>query len=279
MARRKQPPGAKPYRSPSQLDTICRCGEQYRRIYLEGERAPPGIDQARGTAVHACAAVNFRQKMRTGRDLKVKEFKEIAAESFDAECAGGISVGPEVGNVSVALGQTRDLVVDMAEVHAREQAPAYERPRFVEQEFRIELPGTHDALGIIDLATEDGIVADFKTSRKKKSQKDADGSTQLTMYAAGHVQLAGEMPTDLRLDTIAATSAKISRQVLSTERGPADFDALAARINAVNNAIEKGVFLPAPPEAWQCSPRWCGFFHQCVFTQGQSLRKEKKDDE
>lgn len=276
MARRKQPAGSKPYLSPSQIDMICRCGEMYRRAYIEKDRCPPGIAQARGTAVHQAAAVNFRQKIKTGVDLPVEDFKGIAAESFDAEIAGGVSVGPEVGNVSTAIGDEKDLVVDMAELHARDQAPDYQ-PVFVEQEFRIELPGKFDALGIIDMADDRKRVVDLKTSKRKKRQSEADASTQLTQYAAGHVQLTGELPSESRLDVIVGTKTTVSRQVLASQRGTADFNALANRINAVARAIETGTYLPVEPGNWVCSPQYCGFFNNgCPYINSE--RKEKMSD-
>lgn len=274
MARRKQPAGSKPYLSPSQLDMACRCGEQYRRAYVEKDRCPPGIAQARGTAVHTAAAENFRQKITSGRDISIEDFKGIAAEAFDCEISGGISIGADDGNISVAIGEERDLVVDLAELHGRVQAPDYRRPVLVEAEFRIELPGPFDALGIIDLADDRRIVADLKTSRRKKKQADADSSAQLTMYAAGHKQLTGELPTEARLDVAVGTKTEAVRQVLSTERGPADFAALAARINAVAKAIEAGVFLPVDPGSWVCSPRYCGYFNNgCPYVNSERRAK------
>lgn len=270
MARKEH--AGKAYLSPSQLEMICRCGESYRRRYIEKEICPPGIDQARGTAVHEVASVNFRQKITSGRDLRADDARMVAAESFDAQIAGGVSVGPDVGNVDVAIGATRDLVVDMAYVHITQQAPDYERPVLVEAEFRIELPGPYDALGIIDLADDQKRVTDFKTSKRSKSQADADSSVQLTMYSCGHQQLTGEPAAECRLDTVVATKTKIGRQVVTTERGPADYSALAARMNVVASAIAAGTFLPVDTGSWVCHPRYCGYWHDCVFVQGQRER-------
>lgn len=40
------------YLSVSQLDTFTRCGEQFRRRFMEGECIPPGIAARIGSGVH-----------------------------------------------------------------------------------------------------------------------------------------------------------------------------------------------------------------------------------
>jgi hypothetical protein len=45
-----------------------RCGEQYRRRYLENEIIPPGISARIGSGVHKAAEINFRAKIQTGED-------------------------------------------------------------------------------------------------------------------------------------------------------------------------------------------------------------------
>ena len=45
-------PDEKPYLSPSQMGMYCRCGEQYRRRYIEKEIIPPGFALIKGGSVH-----------------------------------------------------------------------------------------------------------------------------------------------------------------------------------------------------------------------------------
>ena len=256
----------KPHLSASQLDMISRCPEQWRRRYLEGEIIPPGIAALKGKAVHRPAEVNFRQKIETHDDLPVEEFRGLAAAAFEAECLGGYLLTPEEEGRgrSVVLGEAKDATVKMAEFHANNQAPDYQ-PEFVEQQFRIALPGAHDLIGVIDMADDARRVVDLKTAGKAKSQSDADGSLQLTAYAAGYRVLAGEPPAELRLDTIVQTVKTTRRDVVTTSRGPADFRALAARLNVVERQIESGIFPPAPAGAWWCSTKFCGYARSCPF--------------
>ncbi|HEV3340915.1 MAG TPA: PD-(D/E)XK nuclease family protein [Pirellulales bacterium] len=260
----------KPHLSASQLDMISKCPEQWRRRYVEGEVIPPGIAALKGKAVHRPAEINFRQKIETHDDLPVKEFIDLAADAFEAELAGGYLLTPEeeVRGRKTVLGEAKDATVKMAIFHATDQAPDYQ-PELVEQQFRIALPGPHDLVGVIDMADDARRVVDLKTSGKAKSQGDADGSIQLTAYAAGYRVLTGEQPTELRLDTIVQTAKTTRRDVVSTARGPADFRALAARLNVVERQIESGIFPPAPVGAWYCGPKYCGYWSTCKFVNAE----------
>lgn len=270
------PDTKKPHLSPNQLDTFCKCPEQWRRIYIEGERRPPAIAMIRGTSVHRPQEVNFRQKIESHEDLPVADFKELAAETFEAELKGGYQLSPDEESIGrdKVLGAAKDTAVKMAEFHALVQAPDYQ-PELVEQPFRIALPGTHDLVGVIDLADDHGRVNDLKTAAKSKRQPDADDSVQLTTYAVGYKALTGKPAAALRLDVIVGpTKNGFSRQVLSTDRTTADFQALASRINVVTASINAGLFPPAPPGAWWCSSKWCGFHSSCPYVNSERRAAE-----
>ena len=261
----------RPHLSPSQLETFCQCPERWRRIYLEGERLPPATAMLRGTAVHAAAKANFEQKIESRQDLPPADLAAVADASFSAELEnGGVELTAEeesMGKEKV-LGQSRDAAVKMAEFHAREQAPDYQ-PVLVEAPFRVELPGSHDLVGVIDLADDRKRVTDLKTASRRKNQADADDSLQLTVYDVGHRVLTGQPAAELRLDTIVQGKRDLSRHVLSTERTPADFAALAQRVNVVTASIAAGVFTPAPLGAWWCSGKWCGFHRTCPYVNSE----------
>lgn len=263
-------PQAKPHFSASQLSMFFNCPEAYRRRYLEGEIIPPGIALIKGKSVHKPAEMNFRQKIESHEDLPLDEFKEIADAAFTAELAGGYQLSGEesaVGKDKV-LGEARDSVVQMAEFHGLHQAPDYQ-PVLVEQSFTIELPGSRDLLGIIDLADDVGRVVDLKTAQRKKNQADVDSNLQLTVYAVGHRVLTGEPPTELRLDTIVQSKKGLARDVVSTERADGDFAALAQRLNVVSRSIDAGVFPPAAPGHWMCNARWCGYASTCPYVNSE----------
>lgn len=270
----------KPHLSASQLETFCKCPEQWRRRYIDGEIQPPGVAAIKGKTLHAAAEGNFRQKIISREDLSVEHFRELAAESFDAQIAGDyqLTAEEEGRGKRIVLGEAKDAAVAMTEFHAREQAPDY-MPKLVEERFRIALPGPHDLVGVIDLADELGRVTDFKTAGKKKSQADADGSVQLTAYHVGHIAITGRPPAELRLDTVVQTKKGISRDVIATTRGRGDLNALAHRLNVISASITAGIFPPAPPGSWQCSPKWCGYFGTCKFVNSERTAAAEENGE
>jgi len=263
---------AKPHFSASQLLMHAMCPESYRRRYEEKEIIPPGVAALRGKGMHGAAATNMRQKLTTGRDLPVNQIIEAGIAEFETESRDGVMLTPEEASVGVdkLLGQMKDDLAAIIDVHAKLQAPAYQ-PLFVEHAVRIELPNApRDYLGIIDLgavqvANEKRGVVDFKTAKRSKSQADADQSIQLTGYAACFAQETGEVADFVALDTVVQTTKETKRQYLESERTQRDFDVLAARVNAVQRAIDAGVYTPAAPGAWNCSLKWCGYARDCVF--------------
>lgn len=256
----------KPHLSATQMELYSKCPEAYRRRYIEGEKIPPGVAMLKGTGLHRGAETNFRQKIESHRDLPTSDIVDAAVAAFEGELARGFQLDKDEESIGAenVIGDAKDDVADMAEFHAKKQAPDYQPVR-VEETVRIELPGPRDLLAVIDLGDDQGRVVDFKTAKKSKGQGDADDSVQLTVYAAAHQALTGEPPALVRLDTIVQTSKETKRQILDSTRGPADIESLAHRINSISAAVDAGVFPPTTPGAWWCGSKWCGYHATCRF--------------
>lgn len=264
----------KPHISPSQLETFARCPEAWRRRYVEGEIIPPGIAQLQGTAVHVGAAVNFKQKIDSHEDLPVNDIVEIAVDAYETGIKGGYQLSPDEdggGYLRVAKKQ----VARVAELHATKVAPDYQ-PLLVEERVNIALPkATHDLVGVVDLVARDSKTAglwvvDHKTSTVRRRQDEADNSIQLTYYHAAAVQRKHGQVAGVRLEVLIKPSPGTpyaQRQQLHSQRGAADYSVLAARINAMLAAVAAGIFPPASPGAWWCSPKFCGYHSTCPYVR------------
>lgn len=265
--------------SPTQIDTYCRCPEAYRRRYVEGEKIPPGIALLKGKGFHAGAETNMRQKIDSHEDLPASDIVDASVASFEAEMQGGFALSTDEAfrGAKVVLGEAKDSLVSLAKAHAEQQAPEYQ-PVMVEERVEIELTPERSLVGVIDLADDKGRVVDFKTAGKSKSQSEADASIQLTTYAAAYHVHQGEPPSLVQLDVLVSGKKGVKRQVLESRRGVADFTALANRINAVAAAIDAGIFPPAPPGAWQCSPRWCGYWNSCAYINSERAALAEGDE-
>ena len=75
----------KPRLSISAIDCLSRCGEQYRRIYVERERQPPGIALVIGRGVDSSVDVNLQHKIETGELLTLEEVQATRAHLVVAE--------------------------------------------------------------------------------------------------------------------------------------------------------------------------------------------------
>jgi len=267
----------KPHISPSQMSMYWRCGEQYRRRYMEGERIPPGIALLVGTGVHCGAETNFTQKIESHADLPATDIMDAAVAGFDARSQGDgyLLSDEEAGRgANAVLGAARDQVAALTKCHAAEQAPEYQ-PVEVEHSTRILFPdATHDMLAITDLRDDLGRVTDIKTAARKKQQAEADTSIQLTIYAAAYEVDHGGPPAEVRLDVLTKTKTP-ARQLLVSDRSPADFAALIHRVNATLAGITAGIFTPAAPEDWVCSPRWCGYWTSCRYVNSERKERSK----
>lgn len=269
----------KPHLSATQLEMFWRCPEQYRRRYIEGEVILPGIAIVVGKAVHAGAEVNFRQKIESHSDLPSSEIVEAAAARFDAEKSGGLALtGDEITRgFDVVLGEAKDKAVQLAAVHAEQQAPDYQ-PTAVEHKTRIVFPdATHDLLAVTDLRDDQRRVVDLKTAARKMPRASADTSTQLTIYAAAHQLDTGEPASEVRLDVLTKTRTP-TRQVITSTRDEADFRALVHRVNVTLAAIHAGSFPPASPGAWICSPKWCGYWFSCPFVNSERIAAAESNE-
>ena len=269
--------GKKPHFSSSQLNMLSKCGEQWRRRYIENDKLPPVVSMLKGTAIHYGAELNFRQKIETRKDLSKENIVEIAVSKFESEFENQTSLSDteaSQGKNKLLHNMTQE-VVDMAAVHAEEQAPDYQ-PLKVEQEFRVEIDGcSHDLLGYIDLIDDQNRVVDFKTSRAKPSRGVADDSLQLTGYAA-HLVNQGVYPVNVRLDYLTSGKKGVTRTALDSTRDVKDLKTLGRRVDMAAKMVKAGTFMPAMPGSWWCSSTWCGYWNTCPYVNSDRKAKPKQ---
>jgi putative RecB family exonuclease len=134
----------------------------------------------------------------------------------------------------------------------------------IEEEFRDQLiPGCPDVLARVDLLIDAGpelVVTDFKTSRSRWNQSQADDSAeQLLLYSELVKELAPGKPVTLQFSVL----TKAKEPVFESFRVPADPRRIARTKRVAENvwrAIEAGHFFPAP-SAMNCPT--CPFRDPC----------------
>jgi len=259
----------------SQINMLYRCGEQYRRRYVGGERTPPGFAFARGRSADEATNKNLTEKMNTGMPLEIDDVYAAAADAFDAlvereeHVVDGIysDLEPEA-----AAGKAKDEAVAMAGLHAGEVAPSI-TPTAVQPRLEIApsdvLPVTF--VSILDVIDNKDVVRDTKTSQKTPTRTTADDSDQLTSQALAFQATYGFEPVSLHLDYLVMTPKRGTLNYVhqETTRTQADMGTFLNRAQTALRVIEAEVFLPAPTDSWACSERFCGYTATCPYFRGQ----------
>jgi hypothetical protein len=138
----------------------------------------------------------------------------------------------------------------------------------IERKIELHVPGVPiPIIGYIDLIESDGIPADFKTSGKSWSQKQADAEMQPCFYLAALNQ-SGWNPEINYKDAflfrhyvfVKTKTPKV--QIWESTRTIQDLFWLFGLISDVWHGIECGAF-PPNPGTWKCSPRHCEYWGIC----------------
>jgi len=266
----------------SALTSALRCGEAYRRRYLEKEGRPPTTALIRGSAVHRAIGVGMLLQKDSGAVQPPDLMEDVAATEVDRARHGGATLTADEASAGLAStwGELKDAAATYAGGYARQVAPAV-RPVAVEQRLTVTglIPGI-DLQGTIDLVTDENDggyqkIRDAKTSGRTPAQNAADVSSQLTMYSLLQSVKAEKPVTRVGLDVLVRHKGTgvVTAVHRASTRGPADFKALLARIQVVASAVRAGIFLPADPATdWFCSETWCEYWHTCPFSFGPSRR-------
>lgn len=249
----------------SQLRTLYRCGEQYRRRYIEGEKIPPSVAAITGTATHKSVEENLRYKIGTGGLLERDVVQDLARDTLVSKWDEGVLL--DLDEINKGEGAVKaaalDTAVALAGCHHESLAPIIQ-PVSVERYFEVDLAGYCTLAGTIDVE-EKGRVRDTKTAAKAPSQGDADTSEQLTVYSLAR-RIEGTLPGDVCLDALVKT-AKPKAVTIHSTRTDADLEMQLRRIEVAVDVIERGVFLPTDPSNWWCSARFCGYHSTCRFAK------------
>jgi len=258
--------------SNSSLTLLERCGEKFRRRYIEKERVPPSPRMLRGTVIHRVAKMAMLRKLEEQEIPSGEEARDVAATEFEQEWAGGVSLDHGT-DANVEKAGSKDFAVDLSAFYVGAVAPTVE-PIAVER--RIEVAPKDSDLkitGVIDLVAKlpsgGEAIRDTKTSEKSPNRDAAENSQQLTMYAMVRQADVGKLPEALALDHLVRTPARREQKhiVQETTRDAGDVAALVNRLNTAVEAVKRGVFMPTAPDSWWCSRNWCEYWSSCVYVR------------
>lgn len=241
------------------------CPERVRRRWIENEIIPPGIAARIGTGVHKGAEVNHKAKINTGKDEPESVVKDAARDGYVKAIEEGVFFPPdEADSAKKQLSEGVDITVSLAGIYCGALAPKI-RPAIIEKTVLMSIDGfDYPFAGTVDVYTEDKWLPDLKTAARKWPDKRAEASPQATLYNELIKHETGEYPDKLSFEIFIKTKEPY-HQTIETSRRPEDFEALLQRVRLMMRMVEAGMFPPAEPGSWQCSPRYCGYWWSCPY--------------
>jgi len=241
--------------SHTQIAILLRCGEEYRRSYIEREPRPLVPAIILGQAYHRALEFGLKARLTDGTELSVAEIRQVANDAWQMATAG-----EEIVWDGEKPEELRDQAATLAALYWEQIAPGV-TPQAVEVGFKVEVPGVDvPFIGVIDLV-DNGVLVDHKTASKGWGQYRADGDIQAAAYTYAYWRMTGRI-LPFRFDVAIKTKTPRIEQLptVRTERQLLWYERL---IQAAWGQIQAGVFVPNPT-SWACSEKGCPFWRQCM---------------
>lgn len=249
--------------SPSQLVMFQRCGERWRRRYLEEELTPPGLSLHVGRAVREAAEACLRHRQASGEVMAEQDALDVAAAAYAASLEEGVHHAPEdEADAAHAEEEGRNTVLTLTSLFVKELAPTLDpvlTAPSVTLDLGLELP-VAVTLGCV---TADGAARRLSTASRRWSAERAHGAPEAALWPEAVRALTGKAPTSLVFDVLVHTKTP-ALQSIETERTAEDLEAVVRQFSLMLASIRAGIFPPAAPDTWSCTPRWCPYFHSCA---------------
>lgn len=241
----------------SEIQTFLKCGLQWFYRYVEGIKTPPKSALTVGSSVDAAVSRNLIEKIDTGTDLPLSEVLDAYSTDFDVRKIETDWDGEDPG-------KQKDLGAKLVEAHHSNIAPSIQ-PATVQEKFVLETDRGFNLAGQIDVTTQDGLIIDTKTAKSKYAEDAISKALQPAMYDFAYESLHGKKASAFRYDVLVKPTKTKGAEVqqVQSQVTEADREWLFLTIDNVDRAINAGILLPAPENAWWCSKDWCGYWDRC----------------
>jgi len=257
------------------LMTYVRCPEHYLFKYVLGFLRPPRKILKHGFALHETFGYHFEQKKLDKRGLSKNDAKEFfvqvfrnALEEYETELgqAGPILKLPKeylAKEKEIDVGELIDLALSGIDVFFKDLNPKI-APDLVETPFNFSLSKEVEMTGRIDLADKQGVIHEFKTTRKQPNAQDVAVDPQVAIYWVAYEILKKKPAKGISKDylVMSKNNPKIVR--FQVARPSLNSKIVIQNALTVVEAAKHNIFYCLHPvESWVCSKEWCGYssFH------------------
>ena len=274
------------YLSASQLSTYYSCGLKYEKMYVENKRgAKNRKEMHKGSSVHRTFQTMYNDKLGGEEDLTPIQAEELGVFYLE-------KTYEEEENSPLPENEKDELINDVTSVVKDYTVLVFPHiiPVATEVEFKYKSECGVPILMYIDLLKRrpdgDGnVICDYKITNKKWTQQKLLGELQFLLYTMatglnqveihnlkklgeqlelGSKKKRGKRATiqeyndvDPQLDLSEQT------RILRAEYPGYERSYMEMLIERGAQGISSGMFLPAKPDSWMCTPKWCEFFEEC----------------
>ena len=257
--------------SPSGISSYKTCPRRFMYSYIDGIIQPPAGVMVKGTAIHRGAEVVHKHTIETGKPMGLEEARQEVSDTFDDE-KDDVEDWGEEGDIKKDAGMVKDEAVNNFTVYYRNAVPLIQ-PVAAEEPFAIRV-GTVPVRGVIDLIdkvkddfvlTEDPdapetmieVVSDLKTTKRMWIPQMLAQSEQLTFYALA------KQTSNVRVDFLLDQKSGVKYVPKRSVRDANQKRLLVEDVEEVAHLIKQGVFPRCSPTAWNCTPKFCGYYDRC----------------
>lgn len=241
----------------SSIQLYLTCAENWRRKYIQKETSPATPALIVGSVFHATVEQALKDR------LPLVDGWKTAWDAKLAQDGDAIDWGMETVEQHYNDGLRLVTAKPVQELVDGLKPLVDETGYWIERKVTLRVPGVPvPIVGYIDLVTEDGVPGDFKTSRAKWSQSDAESEIQSLFYIAAMSQLGKTVPGNRFRHYVVTKTKEPQAQVLEHRHTWKEVAWLYDLIGRVWKGIEAEQF-PLNPNGWICGSKYCSFFSTC----------------
>jgi CRISPR/Cas system-associated exonuclease Cas4 (RecB family) len=135
----------------------------------------------------------------------------------------------------------------------------------VQLDFTIDNEAFVGYIDFIDMREEVPTLVDLKSSSKTYAEDRIEKDLQLLVYAYAYNQLYDMWPNIEYQVIVKTKKPKVQVIHLEAEKVQQLWEKIEKRVIALLSGLASGVYLPADPGNWLCSPKWCPYYDQCPY--------------
>jgi len=238
--------------SASKINMYLRCGLQYYFRYEQGIKIPPPGIVITGSSAHKALEFNFTQKIESRIDKKVDEVLDCFSDTFELKRNEAEFKDDE------KPAELKDKGISVLRKFQTENSPLIQ-PVKCENKSMIIFENDHELEMYIDMIDDKDNIWDHKlSSRKKTGNEDL---LQLSLYSYA-IKKSNQHIVKCCINNLVITKEP-QVNILPVIINDDQRERSLMYVSSVINAIQKQVFLPAPPNSWICSEKWCGYWNLC----------------